>query len=91
MQVVPPALFVQTVDPRFFVNKPVKKELILGKTPEERIPLRQAVALGGIQGRVHRHQIPELIIHDKGPGNKVVNVILIQLYWLVSENVPNLR
>ena len=91
MQVVSPALFIQAVDPWSVVNQPVQKELILGKAPEERIPLRQAVALGGVQGRVHWHQIPELVIHNKGPGYKVVNVILLQLHWLVAENISDLR
>ena len=87
MQIVPPARLIQFVDPFFSMDQLVKHILIIRKTLKERIPLRQPVALGGIQRRIHRHQVPQLIIHHKRPGDKMIDIIFPCYYRFPRKHI----
>ena len=46
-----------------------------GSKLKKRIPFRKLITFRRIQGRIHRHQIPKFIVHDKRPWNKVIYII----------------
>lgn len=59
------------------VDQIVHSMLVLCEYRKERIPFGKLVTLRRIQRRIHWHQIPKLIIHDKRPWNKMINIILL--------------
>ena len=42
----------------------IQKELVFGKPHKERVPPGQTVAFGGIEGGIHGHRVPELLIRS---------------------------
>ena len=91
VQIIPVAHLIQLPYSRLLLYQFIHDILIRRKFPEEDIPPRKPVALYSIQGRIHRHQIPKLVIHDKRPGNKMVHLIVFLLHGLFPKDIYDLR
>ena len=62
-----------------------------GQIAEVEIPLREAIALTGIQPTLHRNEVPELIIGDERPRHEVIEVPLPNVDLLAGIDVVNRR
>lgn len=89
IQVIPAALLKLLPHQLPGKNHLIQKILILRQRPEIRLPLRQLVALAGIQAPVHRRQVPQLIIGDIRPGNEMIQVKLLPRQQLPRVDIPD--
>ena len=60
-----PSQLIIFSSPPFTCATDVNSPLLIRKIFKERIPFRKVIALRGIQRRIHRHEIPQFIIHYK--------------------------
>lgn len=59
------------------VDQIVHPILVFCKYCKKSIPFGKLVTLRRIQRRIHRHQVPKFIIHDKRPWNKMIYIIML--------------
>ena len=62
-----------------------------GQITEVEIPLREAVALTGIQPTLHRDEVPKLIIGDERPRHEVIKITLSNIDLVAGIDVVNRR
>ena len=62
-----------------------------GQIAEVEIPLREAIALTGIQPTLHRDEIPKLIIGDERPRHEVIEITLPNVDLVAGIDVVNRR
>ena len=71
------------------LDLPIQKVLILSKTPEKWLPWWKLIAFGGVQLGIHGHEIPDLIVHDKRPRDKMINLIALVINRFFPKNISN--
>ena len=76
VQVILIAFFEEFVDLLMVMHQFVQEELVLREREEETVPARKEVALRAVQGGIHRHEVPEFIVHYEGPRDEVVDIVL---------------
>ena len=89
VQVVFVAFFEEFVDLLLLMHQFVQEEMVLREREEETVPAREEVALRAVQGRVHRHEVPELVVHHEGPRDEVVDVVLFREHGAAGEDVAD--
>ena len=62
-----------------------------GQVAEVEIPLREAIALTGIQPTLHRDEVPKLIIGDERPRHEVIEITLPNVDLVAGIDVVNRR
>ena len=89
IQIIPAALFKLLSHQLIRKNHLIQKILIVCQRAKISIPLRQLVALAGIQARVHRRQVPQLIISDVRPGNEMIQIELLPGQQAARVDIPD--